>query len=857
MNAARAEGRRRITIAGLVAFFLALFLLTWALVWSEATRKIDRLLHDVWVKTYQRETPPDVVIAAIDTYSLDELGRWPWPRDQQAILLEKLARLDVRAVVVDVLYTEPSTEIGADSRLASALERIPITVLPVLTEGGGGRILQEALPAQTILREMPRLPDLGHVVLPIDDDGIVRRVFLKSGFNQAHWPSLAAAALDAMQGLPNPLPGTMSDTVKDAGYWVADHEVLIPFYGANGTFKRISAVDIMRDKAQREQLADKIVFVGLTTTGLGDVVPTPVSALDQPVPGVEIHANIFSALRDGSLVTRSNNYLSLVLAAVLIPVMLFVYSRAPPEWSLVSALLGASVPITISYLLYHHARLWYPPLAASVPLLMSYLIWSRHRLMYINRFLEREQSKSAHVLSERESNGNEALINFFKTAQRHLPIKAWRFTTRKEQFTGGHGLPQAMVAGIEPRWSIRNGVYSRRYPRSGDLRIELLLNDLEKGSEITSYIDSLARVRSRDNSTRLTGSVERLQSNAQGLREQLDKLRSIKVFSDSVLAGSPAGFAVWNAAGECIRANDLTYKLVPDFQRRGDLLDFISCLGIDWQSNDIAAQIDALLFEKATWQLSFSRDESEVVINFNALGSKLSERLICASIIDVSDIRTAERARAEMVDYLSHDLRSPLISALYLLEENADPRIEQNIQHSLTMMDDLLNVARADSLSETRFEPVLLNAVLDNALNQLLPQALMESIRFDLTTVDDDLWVVGDAASLERAITNIVGNAIKYSPASTTISINLSGENGFAILTVDDEGVGISPDMLDVLFTRFKRDTKKAGDVQGIGLGLALVSRVVGLHHGNVSASNLEKGTRITLKLPLENDSTV
>ena len=111
---------------------------------------------------------------------------------------------------------------------------------------------------------------------------------------------------------------------------------------------------------------------------------------------------------------------------------------------------------------------------------------------------------------------------------------------------------------------------------------------------------------------------------------------------------------------------------------------------------------------------------------------------------------------------------------------------------------------------------------------------------------------MGDAASLERAFTNIVGNAIKYSPEDTTIAIMLVGNNGQAKLTVDDQGVGIDPGMLGQLFTRFKRDSTTAADHQGIGLGLALVSQVVGLHSGRVWASNLPVGTRITLTLPLE-----
>lgn len=843
--------QRRITLVGLLVFFCTLLFLVWLLGWSDSTRKVDRLLHDSWVRAYQRAVPEDVVIAAIDSNSLDELGRWPWSRDTQAQLFEQLAASGARAVVVDVLYIEPSVR-QEDVRLANALSALPITILPILTEGGGGRIATESLPIPVVTREVT---DLGHISLPIDDDGIVRRVFLKAGFNQSHWPALSLAALQSLQEVGDPLPGRYTRQAGTSGLWVQNHEVLIPFYGPNGAFRRIPAVDIIRGNVSQGQLAGKVVFFGLTTTGLGDVVPTPVSALDQPVPGVEIHANIFSALRDQSLVTVAAPYFNLVMAIVLLPLMLLLYSRAPPQWGFVSAIVGAAVPVAVSFMLYRYARAWYPPLSASLPIFISYLFWSWHRLAYVNRFLEREQAKLEPHLPQRDSQSNSLLAEFFRTASRHLPVQAWRFHSGTDVFAEGTGLPATRTESSEGSWLVRRGVYARSYPGIEPLHIELVINDAEQGAAITHYVDTLARVRSRERASRMAGSIEKLQTNALKLSEQMDWLRSIKVFSETILDGSPTGFAVWNAAGECVRANRLIYRMVPGFSERADLMDFLLSIGRQMHATDDSQRLEQLLFDCQPWQVSYSEGERELVVNFRCVGETLAERLVCASVLDVSDIRTAERARAEMVDYLSHDLRSPLISALYLLEGEKDPRIEQNIQQSLSMMDDLLHVARADSLSEARFSPLLMNAVVDNALDQMLPQALSRKVQFDVDTADDDLWVEGDAASLERAVTNIVSNAIKYSPEETTVRIHLREDHGYAVLTIDDQGVGIEPDMLDQLFTRFKRDPSTASQFKGIGLGLALVSRVVSLHGGKVAASNTTNGTRITLQLPLESGS--
>jgi len=848
MRPDRAPEQYRITLLGLVFFFCTLLILTWLLVWSDATRKVDRLLHDGWVRHHQRAVPNDVVIAAIDPESLNKVGRWPWPREQQAQLFEQLSLHGVRAVIIDLLYVEPAKAPQDDVRLANAIGSLPVAILPVLTEGGAGQIASESLPVSVILRAVRHL---GHISLPIDDDGIVRRVYLKSGFNRAHWPALSVAGLAAIDSVPDSLPGEGNDEPGNPGEWVQSHEVLIPFYGPNGAFQRVPAVDIMRGDVRRGQLSNKIVFVGMTTTGLGDVVPTPVSALDQPVPGVEIHANIFSALRDQSLVIRAHEYINLLVALVLLPMMLVLYSRAPPQWGLITAVVGASLPILLSFALYRYARLWYAPLSASLPILISYLFWSRHRLEYINQFLEKEQAKLESHLPQRDSRSNTILAGFFSTAACHLPIEGWRFSVGREVFEGGVGLPELRLVGNEGDWLVRRGVYSRTYPGREPLHIELAISNATQGKAITQYVDSLARARRRDDVSPLLGSIEKLQTNAQKLSEQLDWLRNIKVFSDTILAGSPAGVAVWNAAGECVRANQLTYQMVPEFKELADLRDFVHCIGKRTDVGDDAQTFQRLILECEPWQVQYSEDERELVVSFRVVGEALEERLICATVLDVTDIRTAERARAEMVDYLSHDLRSPLISALYLLEPDSDPRIEQNIQQSLSMMENLLHIARADSLSESRFTPLLLNDVVDNSLDQLLPQAISKQIEFKVDT-EDDLWIEGDAGSLERAVINIVGNAIKYSPERTAVSIRLSKVSGQAVLTVEDQGVGIEPTMITQLFTRFKRDQNTAAQFKGIGLGLAFVSRVVSLHSGKVAASNTSTGTRITVELPLE-----
>lgn len=858
--------RRGLTLLSLAGFLCLLLLVTWLLLWSAATLKIDRLLHDRWVRMSQREAPSDIVIAGIDPESLSTLGRWPWPRDIQALMFEQLKVLGAKAVVADLIYTEPSFVQEDDQKLIDSIAALPLSFLPVLTETHSGQIGTEKLPLPLLSRAAT---DLGHINLPIDGDGIVRRYHLKAGFPNPHWSALPLAAFEGIEPIAETvladLPGRRVNQDLTDRQWTADHEVHIPFYGPRETFATVSVAEIINGQIDNALLKDKVVFVGMLSRGLNDVVPSAVSELGQSISGVEIHANIYAALRDGSLITAIDLRWNILFAAMLLPLMVLAYSRVRAEWVLLFALGGALLPILASFLLYHFGRLWYAPLSSSVPILISYLLWSWNRLDFINRFLEQETLNYSVGTTDTDFTGNALLVDFFENASKHLPIKGWKFDARGETFAGGMALPVRSDVEWTDQWKLTDGVYRKRYPTPGRLSIALVVNSPYVANEITHYVDSLARVQSRVEPTRLSGSIERLQSNALKLGEQMEWLRSFKKSSETILSGNSAGFLVWNAAGELVNSNERVHRWFPQLGSDSLLCEFIDFLDQGEHDDIDEDRLARLILNAERWQQTLSIGEQEFVVGFDTVGSQLSDRLVCASVIDVSDIRSAERARSEMLEYLSHDLRSPLISSLYLLEDlessevlqhTSDPSTEKvrlNIKRSLKMMDDLLHVAKADGLSADDFEEILLNDVLDNALDQIIPQARSRDITCVVEATDLELWMKGDAGLLERAIVNILGNAVKYSDVEGEIVVKLevSEDNQLCTLTVADDGVGIDPNIIGDIFTRFKRDARVAAQFKGIGLGLTLVSRVVQQHAGTVEAFSTGKGTSIVVKLPI------
>lgn len=862
MESRDGSDRHRITAGWLLGFLCLMVLASVLLLWSDATRRIDGLIHDTWVRAERSPPPDDVVIVAIDPESLKRFGRWPWSRDLQARLIERLAELGVRGVVLDLLYVEADADEAADARLAKAVEALPISIMPVLIEGGMGRAIEERLPVPALSRVVT---DLGHIMLPIDGDGIVRRVRLGGGFGRAHWPTLALAAFLALEpdaaSLDGTLPGARPARSEDRSTWVGSHEALIPFIGPSGSFRQVSAASVLAAETPRRSLEGAIAFVGLTGTGLGDVVPTPVSALEQPMPGVELHANVFTALRAGSLVAEAPSWSAPLVTLLLMPLALLLYSRS---WSLSVVVVGALLPIALSFVLYRYARVWFPPLSASVPILLSYLLWSRHRLTFVNRFLEREQARLVPDLPMRDPNDDAALATFFGHAVLHLPLSGWRFDTSGVRREGGVHLP--LVRGEFPagQWVRRGNVWSKRYRTPDHLCIDLEIDEPFVARELTAYVDSLVRLRSRGRRERSGGTVERLQDNAERLREQVEWLRGVKEFGESIFAGGPVGFLVWNAAGEWLQGNELVHEMLPKLGERALLIDFMRVIGHDPGERGLPLpeergtadrrRFDALLLDGTPWQTVHEGEDKVLIVTFSAVGGRLSRRLICASVNDVSKIRTVERARAEMVDYLSHDLQSPLVSALALLDDDgSETGAAGHVRRSLAMMNDLLHVARADELDERGFSPLLLDDVLDNALAELLPQARARRIHLDADIGDETLWVMGDATLLERVFGNLIGNAIKYSEEGARVRLWLRREGGKAVFEVEDDGVGIDPEALGTLFTRFRRDKRVVRRFKGSGLGLAFVAQVIAQHGGTAEAESVpDRGTCVTLRLPLE-----
>jgi CHASE2 domain-containing sensor protein len=260
------------------------------------TQRLDWVVYDLMAPRVDKATRSLVV--AVDEASLAALGRWPWPRDVQARLLERLQAANVSAVGYAVLFSEPSADPRQEARLAHALQALPATVLavaPVMRPPSPG----SAAGGVAELRPLDMLVDaarLGHVDMEVDADGAVRRLYLRGGVANPRYPALSAALLDS----PLP-PGRLSDRQPDAsqqGSWVRDDEVMLP-----RMLRPVpvwSFIDALSSPAFLAAARDRVVWVGVTAAGLGPEMVSPLFDSRSPMPAVLLHAQAYEALAAGA-----------------------------------------------------------------------------------------------------------------------------------------------------------------------------------------------------------------------------------------------------------------------------------------------------------------------------------------------------------------------------------------------------------------------------------------------------------------------------------------------------------------------------------------------------------------------------
>jgi len=228
--------------------------------------------------------------------------------------------------------------------------------------------------------------------------------------------------------------------------------------------------------------------------------------------------------------------------------------------------------------------------------------------------------------------------------------------------------------------------------------------------------------------------------------------------------------------------------------------------------------------------------------------------------------RHSDSAKDKVIAKVAHELRNlfaGLTSGLHAMRSHTGNEqrqqqivalMQQQLQIIRSLTDDLLDAERSKAGKITlRVEPTVVQQVLNDALEHLRPRAEAKAHVLQLLAPPAPIIVLADPARLFQIVTNLIENAVKYTPPHGRIWVKATFDDRDAIVHVEDTGKGIAPEMLPRVFDMFTQvDADTSGG--GLGIGLALVSELVRLHGGSVQAVSLGlgMGSEFTVRLPLQ-----
>ncbi|WP_129632292.1 ATP-binding protein [Candidatus Oscillochloris fontis] len=386
---------------------------------------------------------------------------------------------------------------------------------------------------------------------------------------------------------------------------------------------------------------------------------------------------------------------------------------------------------------------------------------------------------------------------------------------------------------------------------------------------------------------------------------------NVRLYADSsrerrklhtVVTSIAEGVLLCDGRGRLMLANEAALTLLrldslPFEQRLADMPDFYRMRDM----NGDRLTLDQLPFARALAGEIFQdyrlilRGSSgdETVMSFSGAPARADDGQIEGAVVVFRDVTThekLERAKDEFLAVAAHELRSPLAAVrnyadLLLRREQqrsqADSRdvrgltiLTQQVSHMLRMVDNLLDVSRIDAGQlDLQLQPVNLVALANQVIDQQRPAA--GSRELVLEYPDAELMIACDSLRIHQVMTNLINNAIKYSPEGGRVSVRLrvvhdvqrhlfgdqpsaevetllqrSAEHGLVVITVTDEGGGITPEQQARLFERFYR--ARSQRAEGLGLGLYLSRQFVQMHGGVIWVESVEgAGSTFAFALPI------
>ena len=292
------------------------------------------------------------------------------------------------------------------------------------------------------------------------------------------------------------------------------------------------------------------------------------------------------------------------------------------------------------------------------------------------------------------------------------------------------------------------------------------------------------------------------------------------------------------------------------FKRITGRLQILSCLIGDFQKSGYKnSQVYSEIANDSS-----SDEISSLGNSYDAMAKRIAEQFEL--------LQAQDKNRRSFIANISHDLRTPLTATQGYLEmlqhkydalddEQRQRYLNVSLKHSKrlqSLISDLFELAKLDDYAEElNTEIFSLNDIVSDVIQGYQPLAHTRKIDLTYDTGESRLLIKGDLAMIDRAVSNLTGNALQYTQEGGDVKLSVSAstdaDSERVNFTIEDNGPGIDPGQIDNIFKRFHRADNEHNEGSNAGLGLTITQRIIDLHGGDLKAENTGHGTRFSFSL--------
>lgn len=823
---------------------------------------VENRILDARFGLLERPAGDRIVLVTIDSRSLKDIGVWPWPRRHYAEVLDRLVDAGAERIALNVDFSSASSELE-DSRLEATLA------------DSGGRIIlpafgQLAAPANAgspliftePLQRFAIHTQIASVNLVADNDGTVRRMTALTPWRGGSLPTLTSMLTLPARTIP---PQFHID------------------YGIDPrTFRQISFVDVLEGRFEAATFVGKTIIIGSTAAEVGDLHQTPSAGY---LPGSFIHALAVESIDQGRALQRMPPIL--VIGGIVVIAFMLTYFCGRRSWPTgLAATIGVIAAVALAALVFQAVTPvlveivpWSLAAALSYGLGLGRLISTQDLRLLANKITIGRQDAHLQGLVNAAFDGiitvdedgsirsaNRTAEQMFGCPEGFLIGQAFTVMFRSAPWNAGNGagfLEEAATDG-EPREVV--GVR-----RTGENFDASLAVTQVPGEDRVLYVLILLDVSAR----------RKAEMEAAGTRRRLAEA------IDSI----PDGIVLWDSDDRLATCNKhyaefhgpAAHVLTPgcpfdEFVRTATMLDAYpdaEARESEWISERIDRHRNpGASFIQRTADGRWLRTVERRTADGGIIGVETDvteEHFRATQLMRARDTaESANRAKTKFLANMSHELRTPLNAILgfsevirdKMLGEVGNPKytdyahdIHRSGSDLLAMIDDILEASRIESGTSLLHEgDVNLYRLIEDGIHTLESASERAAVEISLECAKGLPDIRADRRKIKQCFINVVGNAIRFSPAGGKVAVRMRPENDGLSISVEDSGPGMTDAEITRALEPFGQVTIYTGrENSGLGLGLPVANMEMEQHGGRLEIVNgPSAGTTVTMRIPSE-----